>query len=258
MRHVKLLIEYDGTNYHGWQSQRSGGTIQDLLTEAVFGITGETVRLTGASRTDAGVHALSQVAVFETDSRLPAGVIMRAMNAKLPSDIRILGAEDEDVSFHPRYDATRKSYFYILSSGNNPSVFLHRYVWYVKAGVDLGAMTESSRALIGEHDFSSFRGAGCGSRHPVRTVHDITVSRLHEINFMTVSVKGEFVRIRIEANAFLRHMVRNIVGSLVEVGRGRLSPEDLPDILEACDRTKAGPTAPAHGLFLEKIVYRAR
>ncbi len=255
MRHIKLLIEYDGTNYHGWQSQRSGDTIQDILTRAIYGITGEKVKLTGASRTDAGVHALSQVAAFGTGSQLSAAVIMRALNANLPADIRILTAEEKDERFHPRYDAERKSYFYILSAERNPSAFLYKYAWYPKADVDVDAMAAASLALIGEHDFSSFRGAGCGAKHPVRTVHACELLQLNEISFMTASMRGDFIRVRVEANAFLRHMVRNIVGSLVEVGRGRMSPGDLLQVLAARDRTKAGPTAPARGLFLEKIIY---
>ena len=258
MRNVRLLLEYDGTNYHGWQSQRSGGTVQDVLTDTIHGITGEKVRLTGASRTDAGVHALSQVAAFGTESRLSAEAIMRALNAKLPPDIRILEAEDADEGFHPRYDADRKSYFYILSPLKTPSVFLRKYVWYLKAAVDVDAMAYASRTLVGEHDFSSFRGAGCGAKHPVRTVHTCEVSRLGEMSFMATPIRGEFIRVRVEANAFLRHMVRNIVGSLVEVGRGRISPAHFSEVLAACDRTKAGPTAPALGLFLEKIAYRAQ
>lgn len=255
MRHVKLLIEYDGTNYRGWQSQRSRDTIQDLLTQAIHVITGENVKLTGASRTDAGVHALAQVAVFGTESGLPAAVIMRALNANLPSDIRIIGAEEKDEQFHPRYDAERKSYFYVLSGERVPSAFLYRYVWYLRAAVDVDAMEAASRALVGEYDFSSFRGAGCGAKHPVRTVYTCELLQLNEISFMTASMRGDFIRVRIEANAFLRHMVRNIVGSLVEVGRGRMSPEDFRQILAARDRTKAGPTAPARGLFLERIIY---
>lgn len=255
MRHIKLLIEYDGTNYHGWQSQKGGGTVQDILTGAILSITGEKVKLTGASRTDAGVHALSQVAAFGTASRLSAPVIMRALNSKLPADIRILESEEREERFHPRYDAEGKTYFYVISQDRNPSAFLHRYVWYLKTAVDLEAMQTASRTIIGEHDFSSFRGAGCGAKHPVRTVHACDILRLEEISFMTASLRGEFIRIRIGANAFLRHMVRNIVGSLVEVGKGRMSPEDFSEVFAARDRTKAGPTAPARGLFLEKIVY---
>lgn len=250
-----MLIEYDGTGYHGWQSQKPGGTIQDILCEKIAEITSEKVRLTGASRTDAGVHAFGQVAVFTTGSALPADTFMRALNAKLPCDIRILRAEDARDGFHPRYHAIKKSYFYIISAGRPLSAFLHRYMWDVRAEVDTGAMSAASSFLIGEHDFSAFRASGCGAKHPVRTVHSIDICRMDEMSFMTATIRGDFVRVRIEANAFLRHMVRNIVGTLVEVGRGRMRPEYFRELLESGDRNLAGPTAPAKGLFLEKLTY---
>jgi tRNA pseudouridine38-40 synthase len=255
MRYLKLLIEYDGTQYHGWQSQKSGGTIQDIMREKIFGITGEKIRLTGASRTDAGVHALGQVAVFGTGSGLSPDVIMRALNAKLPADIRILDSEETNSDFHPRYRAAMKSYFYTISTSKFQSAFLSRYVWNVKTGLNIPAMRQAAQAILGEHDFSSFRGSGCGSKTQVRTVHSLDISRHRTISFMTAHVRGDFIKIRIEANAFLRHMARNIVGTLVEVGRGNLSPEMLSKILKCRDRTVAGPTAPAQGLFLEKITY---
>jgi tRNA pseudouridine38-40 synthase len=255
MRYIKLLIEYDGTNYHGWQSQKSGGTIQDIICAALSGITGEQVKLIGASRTDAGVHALGQVAAFGTASRLTAEVLMRALNAKLPIDMRILTAEETESAFHPRYDASKKSYFYLLSSDKRLSAFLYRYVWYVKAEVDFASMKEAASAVLGEHDFSSFRGSGCGAKNPVRTVLATDITRLDEMSFMTASIQGDFIKIKIEANAFLRHMVRNIVGTLVEVGRGKISSAEFRQILESCDRKTAGPTAPAQGLFLDKITY---
>jgi tRNA pseudouridine38-40 synthase len=255
MRYIKLSIEYDGTNYHGWQSQKAGGTIQDIIKEKIQSITGEEVRLTGASRTDAGVHALDQVAVFGTSSYLETGVMMRALNAKLPPDIRILDAGETDGDFHPRYQAAQKSYFYIISEGKQQSAFLHRFVWCVRTGLDLDTMIKAANLLLGEHDFSSFRAAGCGAKHPVRTINSADISRLDEMSFMTARIKGDFIKIRIEANAFLRHMVRNIVGTLAEVGKGQISPARFGRILEACDRTKAGPTAPAKGLFLDKITY---
>ena len=255
MRYIRLLIEYDGTNYDGWQTQISGGTIQDILVEKIHGTTGEHVRLTGASRTDAGVHALGQVAVFGTESGLPADVIMRALNAKLPRDIRILGSEETDENFHPRYGAGKKSYFYIISAGKRQSAFIFRYAWHIKTGIDVDAMRKAAHTIIGEHDFSSFRGSGCGAKHPVRTVHSIDISEHDEISFMTSAIRGDFIKIRIEANAFLRHMVRNIVGTLVDVGKSRIPSEIFGNILMARDRTQAGPTAPAHGLFLEKIIY---
>ncbi|MBI5639157.1 MAG: tRNA pseudouridine(38-40) synthase TruA [Nitrospirae bacterium] len=255
MRYIKLLIEYDGTNYLGWQTQKSGGTIQDILINRISSITGERVRLTGASRTDSGVHALGQVAVFNTGSELPADVFIRALNAKLPHDIRIIRTEETDGDFHPRYRAIRKSYFYLISNGRLQSAFLHKYIWDTKTTLDLELMKKASSALLGEHDFSSFMGSGCSSRHQVRTMYSLNITRLEEISFMTAAIKGDFIKIRLDANAFLRHMVRNIVGTLVEIGKGKIPPEGLHEILLSRDRTKAGPTAPAKGLFLEEIRY---
>jgi len=255
MRRIRLLIEYDGTNYRGWQSQRGGGTVQDIITEAVSAICGEGARLAAASRTDAGVHALGQVASFTTLSALSADVIRRALNATLPRDIRVLGSEEADPSFHPRYSALSKSYYYVISMGNTHSAFMDRYCWTIPHMLDLDSMREAASVLCGEHDFSSFMGAGCSSKHQVRAISSVDVDLLREIPFMTAAIKGGFIRIRIEANAFLRHMVRNIVGTLVEAGKGRIAPSTMGGILQSRDRTKAGPTAPAKGLFLEKINY---
>jgi tRNA pseudouridine38-40 synthase len=255
MRYIRLLLEYDGTNYHGWQSQKSGGTTQDVIRETIRSVTGEEVKLSAASRTDAGVHALGQVAVFGADSRLGPDVIMRALNAKLPADIRIIDAAETDRDFHPRYDATRKSYLYILSEDRRHSAFLHRYIWYVHSTLDIGLMAEAALLILGEHDFSSFRGAGCGAKHPVRKVYTADIARLVALSFMTTTLRGNFIKFRIEGNAFLRHMVRNIVGTLVEVGKGNMSVETFARVLRSRDRTIAGPTAPAKGLFLERIVY---
>jgi tRNA pseudouridine38-40 synthase len=255
MRYIRLLIEYDGTNYHGWQSQKSGGTIQDILREQIHTVTGEEVRLTAASRTDAGVHAFGQVAVFGTESRFGPDVILRALNANLPMDIRIIAATEAENTFHPRYDASKKSYFYLLSTERRHSAFLHKYVWYVRSELNIDSLKEAASAVLGEHDFSSFRGAGCGAKNPVRTVLAVDITRLEEMDFMTAPLRGDFIKIRIEAKSFLRHMVRNIVGTLVEVGTGKISPSAFSGILESRDRTKAGPTAPAKGLFLDKITY---
>jgi tRNA pseudouridine38-40 synthase len=255
MRHIKLLLEYDGSNYQGWQSQKSGNTIQDILYERIVSITGGQIRLAGASRTDAGVHALGQVAAFSTHSALTIDVLKRALNAKLPEDIRILTIEETDASFNPRFNAVKKRYIYLMSIGRNESAFLHKYRWQMKASLDLGAMREAGSLLTGEHDFSSLRGSGCGAKTTVRHIHSLEITALHTMEFMTVSIRGDWIKISIEANAFLRHMVRNIVGILVEVGKGRIEVKDVSAILHAQDRTKAGPTAPAAGLFLERIYY---
>jgi len=255
MKYIKLIIEYDGTNYQGWQTQRSGLTIQDIISKTISGITGEQIKLISASRTDAGVHALGQVAVFMTASMLPADTLKRALNARLPKDMCILDAAELDSEFHPRYRAVKKSYFYLIEKAQKQSAFLHRYAWRISASLDLASMSQASALLQGEHDFSAFRGAGCGAKTTVRTIHSITLSRYDYLDFMTAKIHGDFTKIRIEANAFLRHMVRNIVGTLIDVGKGRTSPETVMNILTSCDRKLAGPTAPAKGLFLEKIYY---
>lgn len=255
MRFIKLLIEYNGAGYQGWQSQKTGRTLQDVIRAAIASITGEDIRLTGASRTDAGVHAFGQVAAFSTGSGLPPETIRRALNAKLPSDIRILSAEETTAEFHPRYDAARKSYFYLISTSRVRSAFLHPYLWYVAADLDLDPMRVAAASLIGEHDFSAFRGSGCGAKTTIRSVSSLDIFRTREISFMTATIPGDFIRIRIEANAFLRHMVRNIVGTLADVGSGKTSPEEFSRILASGDRTQAGPTAPPQGLFLEQLIY---
>ncbi len=248
-------MEYDGTNYQGWQTQRSGLTLHDFVCRTISSITGENTRLTSASRTDAGVHALGQVAVFRSNTKLPADTMKRALNARLPKDMRVLETEELDADFHPRHQAVKKSYFYLIEKTQKQSVFFHRYAWGIPVSLDLHRMSTAAALLEGEHDFSAFRGTGCGAKTTVRTVHSITLARYDSIDFMTAKIQGDFIKIRVEANAFLRHMVRNIVGTLTEVGRGKITPAQVKNILASCDRRMAGPTAPAKGLFLEKIFY---
>ncbi len=255
MRSLKLLLEYDGTAYQGWQSQRSGITIQDILSGTIGSITGEPVRLIGASRTDAGVHACGQVAVFTTVSELSVDVMKRALNAKLPEDIRILSAGETQCSFHPRYDAVSKRYVYILRLSGAGAAFFSRYTWQIRVTLNTEAMEKAAAYFSGEHDFSAFRGAGCSAKTTVRTISTIKLSVFDSLDFMSISMPGSYIKITMEANAFLRHMARNIVGTLFEVGRGRISPEEIPAILASGDRSAAGPTAPAAGLFLEEVFY---
>lgn len=255
MRKIKLLIEYDGTAYHGWQVQADKTTIQGLIEERILKITGEQSSVLGASRTDAGVHALGQVAVFRTGSRLDAETIKRALNAVLPLDIRVLDASEVDDSFHPRADAIKKTYFYIITNQRNSSVFFHRYSWLVPQQLDLISISEAAQALTGRNDFSSFMGTGSDVKDFVREIYSLNIEKLGSIDFMAASLKGNFIKISIEANGFLRHMVRNIVGTLVETGRGRMPAEKMQDILASHDRRLAGQNAPPNGLFLEKIVY---
>ena len=255
MRKIRLLLEYDGADYHGWQTQPDKITVQGVLEDRVRQLTGEPVKVLGAGRTDAGVHALAQVAAFRTESAHDISTIKKALNATLPEDIRIIDVTEVHDSFNPRDDALGKSYFYIIAKERKPPVFLHRYSWTVPQPLDAPTIIRGSQALIGTHDFTSFMGAGSDIKNPVREVFSLDIEEIMEIDFMTVRLSGNFIRVRIEAKGFLRHMVRNIVGTLVEVGRGRISPDRLKEILEARDRKLAGQTAPARGLFLERIVY---
>ena len=255
MKKINLLLEYDGTAYQGWQIQKEGITIQGILEEKILKITGERSRVIGAGRTDAGVHALGQVAAFRTISRLEPEAIKRALNALLPYDIKVIETSEVNDSFHPIYDAVKKSYFYIIANQRISSAFLYRYSWQIQQQLELKSMKYAAQTLIGRHDFSSFMGTGSSIKDPEREIFSLSIDKLDNIDFMTVSMRGEFIKIRIEANGFLRHMVRNIVGTLVEIGRGRISPDKINEILKSRDRKLAGPTSPANGLFLERIVY---
>jgi|WetSurMetagenome_2_1015567.scaffolds.fasta_scaffold00176_17 tRNA pseudouridine38-40 synthase len=255
MRNIRLLIQYDGTAYHGWQTQPNGVTIQGQLEGRLENILGEKTPVTGAGRTDAGVHALAQCACFNTNSRLSTDTLREALNAGLPADIRILTADEADESFHARFSATGKTYIYIISTSRITSPFLLRYVWRLPYRLDIEAMRNAAASLLGHHDFSAFRGSGCGAKTTLRTLRTASVDRKDDMEFMAFRIEGDFIVLRFEGDAFLRHMVRNMVGSLVEVGRGKMKPADIADILAKGDRNLAGPTAPAQGLFLEQINY---
>lgn len=230
-------------------------TIQGILQDRLYQMTGERVRVAGAGRTDAGVHAIEQVAAFDVQSSLNISVIKRALNALLPLDVRIMNIEEVTEDFHPRHSARGKRYVYLIANMRDVPVFIRGYAWRVQEPLDLEAMRTASAHLLGHHDFSSFRATGCASRHPLRTIREIGIERLCEAPFLCAGLKGEFVRITVEADAFLRHMVRTIAGTLVEVGRGNLDPETVGDILERRERRLAGPTAPPQGLFLTKVFY---
>ena len=255
MRHIRLALQYDGTDYSGWQVQKKGTTIQGLLEDALFAVTNERVRVAGTSRTDAGVHAIEQVAVFTTRSGLGPDIFQRALNANLPQDIRVIIAGECSADFHPRYNAKNKTYSYIISGTGIYSVFLRRYSWRIPYRLNCTAMTEASGYLTGKHDFSCFRASGCSSKNPVREIIKIEISEPSSIEFFSFKFDVPIVRISIQANAFLRHMARNIVGTLVEIGRDKSPASKIIEILDSKDRRTAGQTAPARGLFLEKITY---
>jgi len=246
MRNIKLILEYDGTNYHGWQSQAGTGkpTIQDALELAIRKLTREEIKTYSSGRTDAGVHALGHVINFQTNSTLPSEAWSPALNHLLPEDIRVQSAEEVSADFHSRFSARGKIYRYRILNRRAPSALHRNYAWHVNMPLNLRRMRFAADKLIGEHDFSAFRSSGCTAKTTVRTLKALTVKK-----------SGEFVEINLEADAFLMHMARNIVGTLVEVGIGKYTAEEVNIILESCDRRKGGRTAPACGLSLLKVFY---
>lgn len=255
MRNIKLHIQYDGTRYHGWQSQKQGEpTVQAVLNDCVIRLTGRG-GLKGAGRTDAGVHALGQVALFSTASELPVATIKRALNAMLPEDIRVMEAHEADGSFHPRYSAVSKSYLYLIANMDTVSPFSGRYVWQVPQGLDIKEMKRAAKGLVGRHDFRAFMGSGSSVKDTTREVTALTVRSSSSVGFLGFRLRGRFIKIAVEGDGFLRHMVRNIVGTLVDVGSGKKGAGSVQDILSSGDRRLAGPTAPAKGLFLVRVEY---
>ncbi len=262
MRRLKLVIEYDGSRYHGWQRQtvtsplaKDRVTIQSILEERLSRITTEKIKLVGAGRTDAGVHALGQVAAFTTKSSLSPEVLKRALNSLCPPDIRILDVEEVSPHFHPRFSAKAKSYLYFIIRTDRPPVFLNSYCWPIRAELDITAMKEAAGYLIGTHDFSAFRASGCSAKTTVRSITELSIEEGEFIPFMGIQIQERFVRFRICGNAFLRYMVRNIIGTLVEIGKGKRPVSSIREILKSGDRKLAGITAPAQGLFLERVYY---
>ena len=245
MRTIKLVIEYDGTQYQGWQVQPNGQTIQAVIQDCLKHLTGESSQLTGSGRTDSGVHALGQVAHFKTESRLDANTFQRALNSLLPEDIVIRRAEEVDAEFHARRSARSKVYEYRILNRTTPPAIDRQYLWYIPQKLNLDEMKKATHSLVGEHDFSAFRSVGSPTRSSVRNLLRAEWKR----------GKGGHLRFEIEASGFLKQMVRAIVGTLVEVGRGKISVQEFKRILDSKDRKEAGPTAPARGLFLKEVKY---
>jgi tRNA pseudouridine38-40 synthase len=245
MRNIKVILEYDGTMYHGWQRQSDTITVQQVLEESIGIITQERIRVTGSGRTDAGVHAVNQVANFKTDSKIDVKNLIKGINSLLPYDMVIKEIADVNETFHARYDAISKVYCYQIYNKPVRSALYRNYAWYVREPLDVEMMKEAAVLLKGTFDFSSFCAANCGIKNHVRTIMNIDI----EIN------SESMLRIFIEADGFLKYMVRNIVGVLVDIGKRILFPLDLLNILEAKDRTQARITAPACGLFLKEVRY---
>ena len=241
---VKLTVEYDGTNYHGWQVQADCISIQAVLEQAVSTFVGAPTQVTGSGRTDAGVHALGQVANFFTAKDYHPYKMLRALNALTPRDITVKAVEIVDDSFDARRDGRSRLYEYLILNRSTPSPFYRHRAWHVHEPLDLAAMIKAIECLTGEHDFSSFRAANCDALQPVRTIYQTRIE-----------ARGELLVYTIEGTAFLRHMVRNIVGTLADVGRGIRTPQSFAELLAARDRTKAGYTAPPEGLYLVQVKY---
>jgi tRNA pseudouridine38-40 synthase len=245
MRNFKMIVEYDGTAYCGWQRQENGLTIQQVLEEAIQLITGEKATVIGSGRTDAGVHALNQVAHFKSNSRLPVINIYRGMNSVLPPDIVVKELEEVTDDFHAQHDVKSKVYVYKICNQRLRRVLGRNYFWFIRFPLDLEVMRKASRYLIGTHDFSCFCATGTHVKDRVRTIIDMEIK----------TCADGLIEIKLESHGFLKYMVRNIIGTLVEVGRGKRKPEEMKVIIESRNRKSAGVTAPACGLFLKEVKY---
>lgn len=282
-RRILLQVAYDGTNYHGWQVQPNAATIEGELNRVLTQLTGEEIQVTGASRTDAGVHALGNVAVFDTASRIPAEKFSYALNQRLPEDIVIQSSVQVADDFHPRHCDCRKTYEYDILNRTFPLPAYRNTAYFLYGDLDLDAMRKACQAFLGEHDFASFCAAGAQVQTTVRTIYSLEVleqplgsngrteaQRSQRTQSETIELQPDKARlqgpqiqqaperlltIRVRGNGFLYNMVRIIAGTLVEVGRGHIRPEEIEGIIAACDRAKAGPTAPARGLRLVEIAY---
>jgi tRNA pseudouridine38-40 synthase len=248
VRHIRLVVEYDGTGLCGWQRQANGPTVQAHLEDALARLLAHEVRVAGASRTDAGVHASGQVAAFRTERTIPLHGIRRGLNSMLPAAIAIVEAAEADEDFHPRFSATGKHYRYLVLTRADRSPRWRNRAWHHPGALDLAAMRDAAAALIGEHDFSAFRAAGCSATRTIRRIDDIAISEIPEA-MLAFDVRG---------NAFLRNMVRIVVGTLVEVGESKRLARQVGEILASKNRTQAGITAPPQGLELVSVRYDGR
>lgn len=244
MRHIKLVIGYDGTDFHGFQRQKGLRTVQGELERTLTTLLGHSVSVKAAGRTDTGVHAEGQVVSFWTSCPIPVERLPLALNSLLPADIVAKKAVRVSPDFHPRFDATSRVYRYLIDNRPVPSALLRRYAWHIPEPLDVEAMKQAAQFLVGVHDFASFHASGSDLGSTVREMKRVTVVR-----------RGGVVAITMEANAFLYHMARIVVGTLVEIGLGRRHPDEMRAILEARDRSVAGKTAPPHGLCLVQVKY---
>ena len=243
----KIIIEYDGTNLIGWQKQDVGVSVQSYLEEAILGFSHQRTEVIGAGRTDAGVHALGAVAHFDLETSMDLFHLREALNARLrilEAPVSVIDVEQVSDDFHARFSAIKRGYIYRILNRRAPTVLLKDKVWVVGYPLDVEKMREGAKYLLGNHDFSSFRGAGCQAKSPIKTLDKLDIIK-----------NGDEIDFIVEAKSFIYHQVRNMVGTLKCVGDGKLAPEDIKTIIEAKDRKKAGPTAPACGLYLDKVIY---
>ena len=245
LRNIQLIVEYDGTGLSGWQRQKNRPTIQGHLETALSRLAGETIQVNGAGRTDAGVHAYGQSANFRTACRLPLEAFRKGGNALLPGQIAIRSVRERSLNFHARFDARGKIYDYELLTAPVRSPLVRAYAWHISARLDLAEMNRALRCIVGRHCFAAFQSTGSPVRDTRRHVRAVGLREWND---------GR-IRLSIEADGFLRHMVRALVGTVVQVGQGRFSAGDFEEILKSGDRSRAGPTAPARGLFLRQVNY---
>ncbi|HHW48532.1 MAG TPA: tRNA pseudouridine(38-40) synthase TruA [Clostridiaceae bacterium] len=257
MRNIKLTIEYDGTNYSGWQSQKNAVAVQNEIQKAINKLTGENCLLIGAGRTDAGVHALGQVANFRTSSKIPADKFSYALNSLLPDDIVIKKSEEVSLDFHAQYSAKGKKYMYLIYNSNRPSALLRERAYFVPQKLDVDAMKKAAECFLGTHDFSAFRATGGSAKTSVRTITNVSLDVCHNMldACNNLGSCNNLIKFEIEGNGFLYNMVRIIAGTLVEIGIGKLPWDSVPGIIESRDRKRAGRTAPPHGLYLVEVRY---
>ncbi len=244
MRNIKLTIEYDGKEFNGWQKQPNKANIQGEIERAIKQITKEDVELYASGRTDSGVHALGQVANFKTNSNIPTSKIAIAINSQVKNSIRIINAEEVEENFHSRYCCKQKTYRYVINNSSNGSSVYRNLEYHMPVKLDFGKMQQAIGYFEGEHDFKAFKSSGTSSKSSVRTIYSANIKK-----------EGERIIIELTGNGFLYNMVRIISGTLVDIGLGKIKPEELPNIIESKDRTKAGKTLPPQGLFLVEVKY---
>ena len=244
MRKIKLVIEYDGYKYHGWQTQPNGLTIQEVLETKLQKIVKKKTILYCAGRTDAKVHAEGQIAHFMTSSRMTTSEFQKALNSLLPKDIVILKADEVSARFHAQKSALRRIYRYTILNRDFPSALERRYSWFQPYPLDLAGMRRARKYLLGKHDFSAFRASGCEAISPIKELFRIDIKK-----------KGDYIELVFEGKGFVKYMIRNIVGTLAQVGKGYITARRVGEILASRNRRKAGPTAPGYGLCLVEVVY---